>query len=206
VAIFWVMNYTGPKVRRARRVGIALTPKAARVMERKKGGPGEPRRRRRPRARSDYALQLLEKQKLRYQYNVAERQLRNCVQRAASRHGNTEDTLIGMLETRLDACVLRSGLARTIYAARQYVSHGHLEVNGRKVNVPSYRLSPGDTLQVRQKSRRMACFREALSTARPPVYLEVDANELSARLVSLPKRAEVPVECDIARVIEFYSR
>ena len=200
------MNYTGPKVRRARRVGIALTPKAAKIMERKKGGPGEPRFRSRRRQLSDYGRQLLEKQRLRYQYNIPEKQLRNTFEKAMSKHGNTGEILIRMLESRLDACVLRSGLARTIYAARQYVTHEHFQVNGIKVKSPGYQLKPGDILQVKEKSRKLACFREALSRAVPPVYLEVSEDELKARLVSLPRREEIPVECDIGQVVEFYSR
>lgn len=131
------MNYTGPKVRLSRRVGIALTPKAAKVMRRKKGGPGEPRFRSR---------------------------------------------------------------------RRQYVSHEHFQVNGVKVKSPGFRLKPGDTLQVKEGSRKLACFREALSQAVPPVYLQVSKDELKARLVSLSKREEIPVECDLGQVIEFYSR
>jgi len=200
------MNYTGPKVRLARRVGIALTPKAAKIMERKKGGPGEPRFRSRRRQMSNYGRQLLEKQRLRYQYNIPEKQLGNYFKKAMSKHGNTGDILIRMLETRLDACVLRSGLARTIYAARQYVSHEHFQVNGIKVKSPGYQLKPGDILQVKERSRKLPCFREALSQALPPVYLEVSEDELKARLVSLPRREEIPVQCDIGQVVEFYSR
>ena len=200
------MNYTGPKVRLARRVGIPLTPKAAKIMQRKRGGAGEPRFRSRRRQLSDYGRQLLEKQRLRYQYNIPEKQLRNYFKKAMSKHGNTGEILFGMLETRLDACVLRAGLARTIYAARQYVTHEHFQVNGLKVKSPGYQLKPGDTLQVKERSRKLACFREALSQAVSPVYLDVSKDELKATLLSLPKRGEIPVECDIGQVVEFYSR
>lgn len=200
------MNYTGPKVRLSRQVGIALTPKAAKVMERKQGGPGEPRFRSRRRQMSDFGRQLLEKQRLRYQYNIPEKQLRGYFKKALSRHGNTGDILIRMLETRLDACVLRAGLARTIYAARQYVSHEHFEVNGIKVKSPGFQLKSGDVLQVKEGSRKLACFREALSQAVAPVYLQVSKDELKAQLVSLPRREEIPVECDLGQVVEFYSR
>ena len=175
-------------------------------MERKKGGPGEPRVRSRRRQMSDYGRQLLEKQRLRYQYNIPEKQLRGYFKKAMSKHGNTGELLIRLLETRLDACVLRSGLARTIYAARQYVTHEHFQVNGLKVKSPGFQLKPGDTLQVKEKSRKLACFREALSQAAPPLYLEVSKDELTARLVSLPRRTEIPIECDIGQVVEFYSR
>ena len=165
-----------------------------------------PRFRSRRRQMSDYGRQLLEKQRLRYQYNIAEKQLRGYFKKALGQHGNTGDILFRMLETRLDACVLRSGLARTIYAARQYVSHEHFEVNGDKVKSPGFQLKPGDTLQVKERSRKLACFREALTHAVPPVYLEVSKDDLKARLVSLPRREEIPVECDIGQVVEFYSR
>jgi small subunit ribosomal protein S4 len=155
---------------------------------------------------SDYSRQLLEKQRLRYQYNIPEKQLRNYFKKALSKHGNTGDLLIRMLETRIDACILRAGLAKTIYAARQYVSHEHFLVNGVKVKSPGFQLKPGDVLQVKEGSRRLACFREALSQAAPPVYLQVYKDELQARLVSLPRREEIPVECDLGQVIEFYSR
>jgi small subunit ribosomal protein S4 len=155
---------------------------------------------------SNYGRQLLEKQRLRYQYNIPEKQLRGYFRKAMSKHGNTGEILIRMLETRLDACVLRAGLARTIYAARQYVNHEHFQVNGLKVKSPGFQLKPGDTLQVKESSRKLACFREALSHAVPPVYLEVSKDELKARLVNPPSRADIPIECDIGQVVEFYSR
>jgi small subunit ribosomal protein S4 len=200
------MNYTGPKVRRSRRIGVALTPKAAKVMRRKPNtGPGEPSRGRR-RSLSDYGRQLLEKQRLRFYYNISERQLRNAFARAASRRGNTGENLIGLLECRLDALLLRAGLAPTIYAARQAVSHGHVEVNRRRVDIPSYRLRVGDTLNVREQSRGLPLFRQSLSGASPPSYLRVDADRLDATLTALPARDQVPVVSDLALVIEFYSR
>jgi small subunit ribosomal protein S4 len=155
---------------------------------------------------SDYGRQLLEKQRLRYQYNIAEKQLRGYFKKAMGRHGNTGDILLRMLETRLDACVLRAGFARTIYAARQYVTHEHFLVNGDKVKSPGYQLKTGDVLQVKEKSRKLACFRDALSQAVPPMYLDVSKDELKARLQSLPGREQIPVECDIGQVVEFYSR
>jgi small subunit ribosomal protein S4 len=200
------MNYIGPKVRRSRRIGVALTPKAAMVMRKKPGPPGEPGRSRRRRNLSDYGRQLLEKQKLRFHYNISERQLSNTFARAAGKRGNTGNNLIQLLECRLDALVLRAGLAPTIYAARQVVSHGHLEIKGRRVKSPSYRLDPGETFRVREKSRSLALFRQALRTANPPSYLRVDPDELSATLTALPGREQVPVISELPLVIEFYSR
>lgn len=200
------MKYTGPKVRLSRRVGVALTPRASRVMEKKPHTPGQPPRGRRRGKVSDYSRQLLEKQRLRFSYNVHERQMRTYYQRASRRGGNTIDNLIHELESRLDALVMRSGLARTIYAARQTVSHGHIQVNGKPVNIPSYQVRPNDVISVREKSKKIPGFREALSTAKAPPYLSVDVNEMSATLMKLPDRAEVPVVCDMSQVIAFYSR
>jgi len=202
------VKYTGPKVRLSRQLGIALTPKAARVMEKKAYPPGmHGKMQQFKRKESDYRKQLVEKQRLRAQYNVHERQLQNYFRKAAGKAGNTVDNLVELLETRLDLMVLRAGLARTIYAARQYVSHGHFEVNGKRVNIPSYNMREGDTLAVREKSRNMPCFADALeSTAMAPSYLSVSPSEFSARLVTLPKREDVNLMCEISLVIEFYSR
>lgn len=202
------MNYTGPKVRLSRAIGIPLTPKAAKVMERRPYPPGQHGRLQRfSRQESDYKRQLLEKQKLRLQYNVHERQMRNYFHKAARRYGNTGDNLVQLLETRLDAVVYRGGLARTIYAARQYVSHGHILVNGRQVNIPSFNVKIGDVVSVREKSRKIPCFAEAIeSTVAPPPYLERSAEVMSVILRYLPQRSEVPVICEVSLVIEYYSR
>jgi len=203
------MNYIGPKVRLSRRVGLAITPKAARIMERNPNPPGQgPRHRSMRRTQtSDYKLQLIEKQKLRYQYNIHERQLRNYFKKAGRKAGNTADNLIGLLETRLDAVVLRAGLARTVYAARQYVSHKHITVNGKRINIPSYQVKAGDTVAVREESQKIACFRESLAGSRPaPPYLQVSADNMSIRLMTVPLRQDVPVVCEIPMVIEYYSK
>src|SRR3954471_20275236 len=126
------MRYSGPKVKRSRSLGIPLTPTGARIMERRPNPPGPHGSARRPKA-SDYKRQLLEKQRLRFQYNVSERQLSNYFEKATSSAGVTSDTLVRLLETRLDAVVYRAGFATTIYASRQYVNHGHVLVNGKAV-------------------------------------------------------------------------
>lgn len=203
------MNYTGPKVKLSRRLGLALTPKAAQIMAKRPYPPGQHGRHQQFKDRnpSDYKRQLLEKQKLRLQYNIHERQMRNYFIKAFRRMGNTVDNLVQLLETRLDAVVLRAGLARTIYAARQYVTHGHILVNGRRVNLPAYRVKVDDVVSVKEKSRRLACFAEALaSTAGTPPYLKTSKDEMSAQLLYLPPRYEVPVICEVSLVIEYYSR
>ncbi len=198
------------KVRLSRRLGIALTPKADRFMKRKPHPPGQHGvRKDRQGKESDYKRHLMEKQRLRAQYNVEEKQMRGYVRRAVQKWGNPVDNIIRMLETRLDAVVYRSGLARTIYAAQQLVAHGHILVNGRKVNIVSQHLKPNDVVKVKEASRKMPPVVEAAEEmpARPTLpYLERSKEEMSAKLLYLPKMEEVPVICEMPLVIEYYSR
>ena len=130
------MNMRGPKIRLSRQLGIALTPKAARALERRKNPPGQHGGTKDRLKGSDYKRHLMEKQCLRAQYNIEEKQMRNYVRVAMQRRGNPVDSLIQLLETRLDAIVYRAGLARTIYSAQHFISHGHILVNGKRVNIP----------------------------------------------------------------------
>jgi small subunit ribosomal protein S4 len=195
----------GPKVRLARQLGIALTPKAARVMERRPNPPGQhgatPRRK-----VSGYKKQLVEKQRLRAQYNMSERQLSNAFAEAIRQSGNTGVRLLQLLEMRLDAVVLRGGFVRTIYAARQAVTHGHVRVNGQKVDRPSFRLKPGDVVSLADKSKDMVAFAGPLEVARPPAYLELDREKRSVRVREVPEREQIPIQCETSLVIEYYSR
>ena len=204
------MNYTGPKVRKSRKVGIPMSAKAAKVMSSDKSGrknpPGQHGGTKRRGKMSVYGTQLFEKQKLRLQYNIHERQMTNYFQKAAHQTGNTGDILLQMLETRLDAVVYRSGLARSMQAARQYVNHGHFLVNGKPVNIASYQVKPNDVVAVREKSRKMEAFQESIRTATPPPYLTISKADFSVKFLHLPSREEVPVICEIPLVIEFYSR
>ncbi|MCS6808076.1 MAG: 30S ribosomal protein S4 [Bacteroidota bacterium] len=199
-------NYTGPKVRLSRKLGIALTPKAGKYMDRKPNPPGQHGANKRRAKVSDYGKQLFEKQRLRFQYNIHERQLRRYVNQAQRTVGNTGEILVQLLESRLDAIVFRAGLARSIYAARQYVTHGHMTVNGKRVNIPSYRVKVNDVVAVREKSRKLACFQEAIRTSMPPPYLDVSKSNLSAKLLYLPPREEIPIICEVPLVVEYYSR
>jgi small subunit ribosomal protein S4 len=201
------MNKTGPKVKLSRSLGIALTPKAAKVMEKKPHPPGEHGRAQNFRRKlSDYKRQLMEKQKLRAQYNIHERQLRNYFDKAQRKKGNTGDNLVEMLETRLDAMVLRGGLARTIYAARQLVTHGHILVNGQRVDVPGYTVKVGDVISVKEKSRQLPGILDAMNDAQGISYLTLDRNMASIRVNEIPQREYIPVICDVPLVVEFYSR
>jgi small subunit ribosomal protein S4 len=174
-------------------------------MERRPNPPGQhgatPRRK-----VSGYKKQLVEKQRLRAQYNIGERQMQNTFAEAIRRTGNTGVRLLQLLEMRLDAVVLRGGFVRTIYAARQAVTHGHVKVNGEKVDRPSYRLKPGDVVSLADKSRDMVAFAGPLEVARPPAYLDLDKEKRSVRVREIPEREQIPVQCELSLVIEYYSR
>jgi len=152
------MNYTGPKVKLSRKLGLVLTPKAGKISGKKPYPPGQHGATKRRAKQSDYGKQLLEKQRLRLQYNITEKQMSNTYARAAKLTGNTADLLVQLLEVRLDALLFRSGLARSLYASRQYIVHGHVLVNGKRVTVPSYRMKVNDKFEIKEKSRKLECF------------------------------------------------
>ena len=200
------MKYNGPKVKKARRLGIALSPKCEKFLERRPHPPGQHGPSRRRSKLTDYGKQLIEKQRLRYQYNLAERQLRGYYAKASRKIGNTADIMLQLLETRFDAVVLRAGFARSIYQARQLVGHAHFLINGKKVNIPSYQMRVGDVITVREGSRELEIFPAAQTIATTPPYLTVDDKKLTATLSRLPEHGEVPVQCEASLVVEFYSR
>ncbi|MEV4382869.1 30S ribosomal protein S4 [Streptosporangium sp. NPDC049248] len=204
------MRYTGPKVRLSRRAGVPLTRKAVRYFEERPYPPGEHGRKTNRRQTGDYGLRLMEKQKLRWYYDVSERQMRRYWDLALRGGGRAGAELVVLLETRLASLVLRSGLAPSIYAARQYVAHGHITVDGRKVDIPSYLVRPGQVVAVREKSRRMQPFVAAsegvYADDRVAAYLGVDHAELRFTLLSRPLREQVVVPVDEQLVVEFYSR
>ncbi len=199
------MKYTGPKVKRSRRVGIPLTRKATKWMDRKPGVAGMHRSRFTKKV-SDYGRQLLEKQKLCFQYNITDRKLQNYYHKASAKHGNTGTNLMHMLESRLDALVLRAGFAPTIYAARQIVGHGHVQVNGKRVNIPSFLVRPGSTLTIKVKSRALDIVKNAIPDAQSVPYLTVDKEGVTAMYTRLPEINEIPVICEVAVVVEFYAK
>ena len=173
-------------------------------------GPGEHGQRRRGRL-SDYGQQLRAKQKLKGYYgNITEKQFKSIYREAARQRGDTSENLIGLLERRLDAVIYRAKFVPTVFAARQFVSHGHVRVNGRKVTIPSYRCREGDVIEVRDKAKDMGLVLEATQSSERdvPDYVEVDHNKLVARLVRTPALSDVPypVVMEPNLVIEFYSR
>lgn len=201
---------TRSKVRLSRALGIALTPKAARALEKRPYAPGEHGRTRR-RTDSDYAVRLREKQRLRAQYGLREKQLRIAFEEARRQPGLTGENLVELLEMRLDALVLRAGFARTTAQARQFVVHRHITVDGKLVDRPSFRVKPGQTIGVKQRSEGREPFQVAAAGGhaevlpKVPGYLSVNLDTLTARLERRPKRAEVPVTCEVQLVVEYYA-
>ncbi len=160
---------------------------------------------------TDYAIQLHAKQKLKGVYgNVSEKQLRKYYAEAIRRKGDSSENLVGILETRLDSVVYRMKFVPSVFAARQFVNHGHVLVNGKKVDIPSYLVKEGDEISIRSKAKEMALVIDALaSTEREvPDYMEVDAKEGKGKFVRVPKLADIPyaVQMEPNLVIEFYSR
>lgn len=202
------MNNSRPKAKISRALGIPLTPKCVKYFEKRPFPPGVHGRGRRK--TSDYQVRLLEKQRLRHQYNISEGQMRRAYDDAHRVEGKTGETMVTLLERRLDATVLRSGLARTIYQARQLVAHGHFLVDGRKVDRPSYRLKPGQVIEVRETSRRKPPFQIAATGAHldgpTAPYLSTVLEELRVITLRNPLRSEIPVVCDEQLVVEFYAR
>lgn len=201
---------TRSKTRLSRSLGLALTPKAAKYMEKRPYGPGQHGRTKR-RSDSDYAVRLREKQRLRAQYGIREAQLRRTFKEAKRADGLTGENLVELLEMRLDALVLRAGLARTIAQSRQLVVHRHIMVDGQRVDRPSFRVKPGQMIHVHPDSEKTEPFQVAAAGGHAdvlpavPEYITVDLDKLQATLVRRPKRVEVPITCDVQLVVEYYA-
>jgi small subunit ribosomal protein S4 len=192
-----------------RRMGENLWGRPKSPINARSYGPGQHGQRRKSKI-SDFGLQLRAKQKLKGYYgNLTEKQFSRVYQEAARRKGNTSENLISLLESRLDAIVYRAKFVPTPFAARQFVNHGHVMVNGKRVTIPSYRVKLNDVVQVRERSRNMALVLEALQLAErdTPDYLEVDAKAMTAKYLRMPQLAEVPypVKMEPHLVVEFYA-
>jgi small subunit ribosomal protein S4 len=201
-------RYTGPKSKISRRYGIALFG-PSKALERKNYPPGMHGPKGSRRKQSDYATALAEKQKLRHQYGLMERQFRRYFETALRKRGVTGETLLQMLETRLDNIVYRLGFANSRGAARQLVSHGHVTVNSRKVNVASYNLKPGDTITIKEKpgSRRLVTRNLELTQIQPvPDWLVADKDQFQGKMVRVPSREEIAPVVNEQLVVELYSR
>jgi len=193
-----------------RRMGQNIWGRPKSPVNKREYGPGQHGQRRKTKL-SDFGTQLKAKQKLKgYYANISEKQFHKIYAEAARMKGDTSENLIGLLESRIDAIIYRAKFVPTPFAARQFVSHGHIRVNGRKVNIPSYRCKVGDVIEVREKSRQLGLVLEAVDLAERdvPEYVEADHTKMSARYVRQPSFAEVPypVVMEPNLVVEFYSR
>ncbi|RLQ97919.1 30S ribosomal protein S4 [Falsibacillus albus] len=198
-------RYTGPSWKISRRLGISLSGTGKELEKRPYApGPHGPNQRKKI---SEYGLQLQEKQKLRHMYGVTERQFRNLFDSAGKMQGKHGENFMVLLESRLDNVVYRLGLARTRRQARQLVNHGHITVNGSRVDIPSFRVQAGQTIGVREKSRNFDIIKEAMEVnSFVPEYLTFDAEKLEGTFTRLPERSELPAEINEALIVEFYSR
>lgn len=197
------------KYKSNRRFGLNLWGRPKSPVNKRQYGPGQHGQRRKGKT-SDFGLQLTAKQKLRMYYgNITEKQFRRIYAEATRRKGNTAENLIGLLESRLDAMVYRAKFVPTVFAARQFVNHGHVKVNGRRVTIPSFLVKAGDVIEVRDKARSMAVVLEALQSPERdiPEYLEVDVKAMTAKYVRVPVLADVPypVQMEPNLVVEYYA-
>ncbi len=200
-------RYTGPRVKICRRLGVPLFG-PSKYLERRPYRPGVHGPKGRPKL-TDYALALMEKQKFRFYYGLTERQFKNVYKRALKKRGVTGEQMLQILESRLDNIVYRLGFAPTRAAARQLVSHGHIKVNGRKVNIPSYEVKVGDIIEVKEStSSRQLVLRnlEAAVTRPVPAWLFVDKDLLRGVVVRRPTMEEIQPIGNIQTVVEFYSK
>jgi len=201
---------TSPIVKQSRREGVALAPKAHKVMAKKSGIPGE-HANMRQRGGSLYLTQLREKQKVRRMYGLLEKQFAKLMKEADKAEGLAGENLLQLLERRADNTVYRAGFATTRRQARQLVSHGHFLLNGRRIDIPSIRLKPGDVLEVRPKSQKSEYFKNldnivASSNTTPLSWLKSDPKKMKIEISGLPKREEAEAGINEQLIVEYYSR
>ncbi|GEL07328.1 30S ribosomal protein S4 [Salisediminibacterium halotolerans] len=198
-------RYTGPTWKISRRLGISLSG-TGKELQKRPYGPGEhgPTQRKKL---SEYGTQLQEKQKLRHMYGLTERQFQRLFVEAGSMDGIHGEVFMGLLESRLDNVVYRLGFARTRRQSRQLVNHGHIEVNGGRVDIPSYRVTAGDEVALREKSRNLDVAKEALELNDfVPAFLDLNEEQLKGTFVRFPERSELPAEINEQLIVEWYSR
>lgn len=199
-------RYTGPKQKRARRFKEPIFG-FSKALERKPYGPGQ-HGRSRFQKKSEYAIQLEQKQKAKYTYGLLERQFRNLFEKANAKEGVTGENLMKFLEARLDNTVFRLGFARTRRQARQLVTHKHVVVNGILVNIPSYTLKPGDLITIRPKSRDLELINETFASAPKNRYnwLEIDKKSLTGKFLNYPAIEDIPENINVQLIVELYSK
>ncbi len=201
-------RYTGPRTKKARAFGEAIYG-PDRAFDKRKYRPGQHGTSRRRKQNSDYAIQLMEKQKAKYTYGILERQFRNIFEKASSKSGVTGEILLQLLEGRLDNTVFRLGIAPTRRAARQLVTHKHICVNGIVSNIPSMTLRPGDVVSVRGKSQNLEVIQNSISTkseVRKWVWLEWNPDLREGRFIAYPEREQIPEKINEQLIVELYSK
>ncbi|WP_457622774.1 30S ribosomal protein S4 [Persephonella sp.] len=202
-------RYLGPLTKVSRRLGVFVGG-SLKAFQKRNYPPGQHGRVQGRKVKlSDYAVRLQEKQKLRYLYGgIREKQFKRYFDEAARSAGNTGQILLQLLERRLDNVVYRLGFAKTRRQARQLVRHGHFLVNGRKVDIPSYRVDPGDIIELREKSRNSPLFKENLESRDPrsiPNWLELDKDNFRGKVLEIPQEIELEIPVNVQLIIEFYS-
>ena len=198
-------RYTGPVYKKSRRLGFSILENGKELAKRPyaPGAHGNDKKRK----SSEYGVQLAEKQKIRLMYGLNEKQFHKLFDKAQKMQGTAGHNLLNLLETRLDNMVYRLGLAKTRRAARQVVNHGHITVNGKKVDIPSYQVKVGDVVAVKENSLEHPAIKEAAETCMTrPAYVEFDKNKLSGKLLRLPDRSELNQEVNETLIVEFYNR
>ena len=201
---------TKPRGKIVRRLGVSVfgNPKYQRILKAKPNGPGIAPGSRNRKKKSDYGTQLLEKQKVRFHYGLSEKQFRNTFYKAKRKSGNTGEVFIQMLESRLDNTIYRLGWAVSREQARQTVSHKHVLINGRYVNIPSQQLKPGDVIEIIRKKRIQDMIRQRIATVSPEKspWLTADNDNLTGVYTTLPDPVSVPPPGELQAIVEFYSR
>ena len=198
-------RYTGPAYKKSRRYGFS-TLENGKDLAKRPYAPGQHGANRRRKA-SEYKIQLDEKQKLRFTYGMNEKQFKRLFKRAQNMTGVTGENFLKLLESRLDNLVFRMGMSNTRRGSRQLVNHGHILVNGKKVDIPSYEVKPGDVISVREKSLEHPAIKNALEAKRStPAYVEFDSKKLQGTYVRYPERSELSSEIKEALIVEFYNR
>ena len=198
-------RYTGPAYKKSRRLGFS-TLENGKDLARRPYAPGQHGNDRKKKS-SEYGVQLQEKQKVRFMYGLTEKQFHKVFEKAQKMEGIAGENLLVLLESRLDNIVYRLGMARTRRGARQVVNHGHILVNGKKVDIPSYRVKVGDTISVKENSLNHPAIIAALENKTAvPAYLEFDAKKLTGKYVRVPERSELNSEINEQLIVEFYNR
>ena len=198
-------RYIGPKSKIARKFREPIYG-ADRAIEKRNYPPGQHGFNKRRPKQSEYGMQLMEKQKAKYTYGILERQFRNLFEKASRKGGITGEVLLQLIESRLDNVVYRLGIARTRNQARQLVSHKHITVNGKVVNIPSYLLRAGDVVGVRERSKSLEVVEDSLSSRTNYSWLDWDADKMEGKFMNYPERADIPENIREQLIVELYSK